>query len=83
MPHQIPLFKALAGDSSDNYPGIPNVGEKRAVALIKQFGSEDNFLKNYQNIKDSKIKISISENIEKLKLYLEIAKIRTDLSFSL
>ncbi|ADX97820.1 5'-3' exonuclease H3TH domain-containing protein [Mycoplasma suis] len=83
LPHQFPLFKALSGDSSDNYPGIPNIGKKTAINLIKQFGSEDNFLKNYQNIKDWRIKTSISENIEKLKIYLEIAKIKTNLFFPL
>ncbi|MBI2482874.1 DNA polymerase I [Candidatus Uhrbacteria bacterium] len=37
-PERIPDFKALAGDASDNYPGVPGIGEKTATELVRQFG---------------------------------------------
>lgn len=40
-PEQIPLLKALAGDSSDNIPGLPGIGEKTASALINEYGNID------------------------------------------
>jgi len=45
-PERIPDFKALAGDPSDNYPGVPGVGEKTAAALVQAFGGVEEILKN-------------------------------------
>lgn len=44
-------LKALKGDSSDNIPGVPGIGDKTAVALLKEFESLDNIYKNIENIK--------------------------------
>jgi 5'-3' exonuclease len=59
-PKQIPDFKALAGDSSDNYPGVAGIGPKTAVSLIEKTGSVDNL---YQQLK-KEVDLGISENIK-------------------
>lgn len=46
-------LKALKGDSSDNIPGVPGVGEKTAIALLQEFRTLDNIYKNLDKIKDS------------------------------
>jgi DNA polymerase-1 len=43
-PHQFPDFKALAGDSGDNIPGVPGIGEKIAVKLLQEYGSLETLL---------------------------------------
>jgi len=77
-PERIPQIMALMGDASDNIPGVPGIGEKTAVELLKEFGSLDNLIKNYSKIKKPKLKKAISENIENIKLSLQLATINTD-----
>lgn len=62
----------LSGDSSDNIPGVPGIGEKTALELIKQFGSFDNVFNSVDIIKKNKIR-------ENLKLYQEQAKLSRNL----
>ncbi len=50
-PHQIIDYKALAGDTSDNIPGIQGVGEKTALKLLAEYGNVENLLANAANIK--------------------------------
>ncbi len=50
-PSQVTDWKGLMGDSSDNIPGVPGVGEKRAVALLDEYGTLENVLKNADQIK--------------------------------
>ncbi|MBI4430156.1 MAG: DNA polymerase I [Candidatus Omnitrophica bacterium] len=61
-PDKIVDVMALMGDSSDNIPGVPGVGPKTAVNLIKEFGSLDNLLKNAEKIKSKSVKEKIVEN---------------------
>jgi DNA polymerase-1 len=72
-PSQFPEIIALMGDASDNIPGAPGIGEKTAVKLLKEFGNLDNLLKSHEKIKNAKVKNAISENIENIKLSLELA----------
>ncbi len=53
LPEQFLDLKALKGDSSDNIPGVPGVGEKTAIELLKEFKSLDNVYKNLDKIKDT------------------------------
>ena len=64
-PNQLDDFKALRGDPSDNIPGVPGIGEKIAIDLIKKFGSLENL---YEEIQNPKSKIQISEKL-KTKLF--------------
>lgn len=80
-PKLIPSFKALAGDSSDNYPGVPGIGPKTAVTILTAFGSIDAL---YKAVDDGKTALSKGV-IEKLKsgkesanLGLRLATIRKD-----
>jgi DNA polymerase-1 len=60
-PSQMVDLMGLAGDSSDNIPGVPGVGEKTAVALIKDFGTLENVYQNLDEINKKKLK----ENLQK------------------
>ena len=74
-PEQVVDLKGLMGDASDNIPGIPGVGEKTALALLKQFGSIENMLKNTAEIKRNKIRENVESNIEIAKISKELATI--------
>lgn len=77
-PSQFPEVIALMGDTSDNIPGAPGIGEKTAVKLLKEFGDLDNIISNYKNIKNTRARNAISKNIENIKLSLELATIHPD-----
>lgn len=62
-PTQFIDLKGLMGDKSDNIPGVPGVGEKTGIKLIKQFGSIENLIENTEELKGS-IKKKIEENKE-------------------
>lgn len=51
--------KALMGDSSDNYPGVSGIGEKRALKLVQKFGSVENLYANIDSLKKSKMKANL------------------------
>lgn len=77
-PMQIIDYKGLRGDSSDNLPGIPGIGEKTAVKLIEEYGSFDNILANVENIK-GKIKDNIIAHQELGRISRDLAIIKTDI----
>src|SRR4029079_15100344 len=53
QPEQFLDLKALKGDSSDNIPGVPGIGEKTAVQLLQEYKTLDGVYKNLPKIKDS------------------------------
>jgi DNA polymerase-1 len=59
-PEQVTDMKGLMGDASDNIPGVPGIGEKTALDLIKQFGTLENVLENRLQVKKNKVR----ENLE-------------------
>lgn len=77
-PCQIIDYKALAGDSSDNIPGAPGIGEKTAKKLLGEFKTIDNLINNMDKINSPKIKNIIANNTEQIKLSYKLALIDTD-----
>lgn len=75
-PRQVVDWKALMGDSSDNIPGIPKVGEKTATKLIQEYDNLENVLENADKIK-GKLGESIRENKALAYLSRELARILT------
>jgi len=84
-PERITDIVALMGDDVDNIPSVPGIGEKTAVALIKEFGSSEKLLSNIDKIKSEKIKTAIKNNIDTIKLNKELAVLdkKIDLDFNL
>ncbi len=71
-PENITDYKALAGDSSDNIPGVPGIGDKTAVSLIAKYGPLENIIKNADKI-EGKLGEKIRANIESAKLSKHLA----------
>lgn len=74
---------ALMGDSSDNIPGVKGIGEKKAFALIKDFGSLENLYSNLTSIKSESDKNKLIKDRDNAFLSKELVKIRTDLTLNL
>src|ERR1044072_8764644 len=73
----------LMGDSIDNIPGAPGVGPKGAVQIIEQFGSLENALKNWEEIKNKRYRESLRDNAELIRKSRELAQIKTDIDIEL
>ena len=73
---------ALMGDSADNFPGCPGVGEKTAAKLITQFGSIDNMLAHTDEIK-GKLREKVEGAVDDIRMSRFLATIRTDVPIAL
>lgn len=73
---------ALMGDSSDNYPGCPGVGEKTAVKLIHEFGTCENLIENSDQLK-GKMREKVENAVDDIKMSKFLATIRTDVPIDL
>lgn len=80
-PEQVPDYKGLVGDPSDNIPGVKGIGDKTAVKLIADYKSVENVLKNISNLPPS-IARKLSGQEEIALLSKELATIKTDLKLS-
>ncbi|CCQ93602.1 DNA polymerase I [[Clostridium] ultunense Esp] len=76
-PAQIIDLKGLMGDSSDNIPGIPGVGEKTALKFLQQYGSVEGLLDHLHELK-GKMKEKVEENRQLALLSKDLATIRRD-----
>lgn len=77
-PSQFPEIIALMGDTSDNIPGAPGIGEKTAVKLLKEFETLENLIANRDRIKNAKARNAVSENIDNIRLSKELATVHPD-----
>ena len=77
-PEQVADYKSLKGDVSDNIPGIPGIGDKIALKLLKQFTSLDNILENTDKIKEAKLRKKIEDYREQALMSKGLATIVTD-----
>jgi DNA polymerase-1 len=81
-PSQMLDYKALKGDTSDNIPGVPGVGEKTAIALLQQFGSLDALYERLDEVK-GKLRDRLAEHRESAFMSREIGRIICDLPVTL
>ena len=76
-PQQVTDWKGLAGDSSDNIPGVPGVGDKTAVKLLQEYGTLEEVLANAGNVK-GKLGEKLAAFAEQARFSKELATIRRD-----
>lgn len=81
-PTQVIDLLALMGDSADNFPGCPGVGEKTAAKLINQFGSVEQLLERTGELK-GKLKEKVEKAVDDIKMSKFLATIRTDVPVEL
>lgn len=77
-PEQVLEVLGLAGDSSDNIPGVPGIGEKTAAGLVQQFGSIENLLQNIDQVKGRKRQENLREYGEQALLSRKLADLVYD-----
>ncbi len=82
-PDKVIEMKALMGDSSDNIPGVPGVGEKTALKLIGEYGTLESVYDNIDTIPGKKLKERLIENKELAFLSRQLATIKTDMDLEL
>ena len=70
--------QALAGDSTDNVPGVPGIGVKTAAELIKEYGNLENLLKNANKIKQNKRRETLIENKDKAIISKKLVTLKKD-----
>lgn len=76
-PEQVPDYKGLAGDGSDNIPGVAGIGPKTAVELIAAYGTVEQIYKQVDEIRDS-VRTKLIRDKEKALLSKKLATIKTD-----
>ncbi len=81
-PLQFIELKALMGDTSDNIPGVPKIGEKTATSLMVEYGSIENIYTNIESITKKSVKETLQNNRELADLSKVLATIKTDCDFA-
>lgn len=82
-PRQLIEVKALMGDSSDNIPGVPGIGEKTALKLIGEYGSLEEVLAHRSALKGKRLRQSLEEYGEQARLSRDLVLIRQNIDLSL
>ena len=77
-PEQIPDYKALVGDSSDNIPGVRGIGPKGAASLLAKFGTVENLYENLKKVEAKGTRKKLEEGRGNALLSLELARMRFD-----
>lgn len=80
-PEQIIELKALMGDTADNIPGVPGIGEKTATNLIVQYGSIENAYAHVEEIKPNRAKEALRSHYDLAQLSKTLATINTDCDY--
>ncbi|MCQ4923697.1 DNA polymerase I [Tissierella carlieri] len=76
-PEQLIDLKGLMGDQSDNIPGVPGIGEKTGLKLLKEYGTIENIYENIENISGKKLKENLIENKHLAFLSKKLGEIMT------
>src|SRR5206468_2935661 len=82
-PPQLIDFKALRGDTSDNIPGVPGVGDKTAAKLVQDFGSVEALLERVDELPEGRLKTSIKANADQIRLGKRMVTIVRDVPVEL
>jgi DNA polymerase-1 len=79
-PESIPDFYGLKGDTSDNIPGVPGIGDKTASELIQSYGTLEDVLANIEQIKGAKRKENLIEHAENARISKQLATVQRDVA---
>ena len=82
-PWQVVEVMSLAGDTTDNIPGVPGIGPKTAQKLIRQFGNVDNLYKNIDQVSGEKTRQNLLEHREDVEMARKLVVLRRDLPLDL
>src|SRR5438067_6359058 len=82
-PPQLIDFKALRGDTSDNIPGVPGVGDKTAAKLVQDFGSVEALLERVDELPEGRLKTALKANADKVRLGKRMVTIVRDVPVEL
>jgi DNA polymerase-1 len=82
-PAQLIDFKALRGDTSDNIPGVPGVGDKTAAKLVQDFGSVEALLERLDELPDGRLKTALKANADQVRLGKRMVTIVRDVPVEL
>lgn len=77
-PGQIRDLLALAGDTSDNVPGVPGVGNKTAAKLLAEFGSLDALYADLERVTAGKTRAALEEHADDVKIYAQLVSLKDD-----
>jgi DNA polymerase-1 len=75
----VPDFIGLKGDTSDNIPGVPGIGEKTAMQLLQEYGSLEAVLANIENISGAKRKENLTNNADLARISRDLATMHRDI----
>lgn len=78
-PKLVPDFIGLKGDTSDNIPGVPGIGEKTAMQLLQEFGGLEEVLANIDNISGAKRKENLTNNADLARISRDLATMHRDI----
>ena len=82
-PEFVPDYKGLVGETSDNIPGVPGIGDKTARALIAEFGSLEDIIQHLDDVTPTRARNALTANIEIARQSKHLATIVRDLDISL
>lgn len=78
-PEKFTFLQSLMGDKIDNIPGVPGIGKKIAAEIANSFNGIEHLLENINQVKSDKVRMSILENSDQLKLSEKLVSLKTDL----
>ncbi len=82
-PELVPDFIGLKGDTSDNIPGVPGIGDKTAAELLQRFGSLEGVLEHIDDVSGAKRKQNLTEHADNARLSKQLATAKRDIPLDL
>ncbi|HWF72302.1 MAG TPA: DNA polymerase I [Solirubrobacteraceae bacterium] len=82
-PELVPDFIGLKGDTSDNIPGVPGIGDKTAAELLQRFGSLESVLEHIDDISGAKRKQNLTEHADDARISKQLATAKRDIPLEL